>query len=98
LALTPVTTKFDRHRLVGTDAVLGHGPTHRRRPEDDVMSVVEAARELVERSTAAQHLPVRVDDPAVLGVVAVLLGSVTAAQSTPTERRHELVEPTTSAA
>jgi len=48
------------------------------------MNVADAARALVERSTAAQHLPVRVDDPAVLAVVAVLLGSVTAAQPTPT--------------
>lgn len=73
------------------------------------MSVADAARELVERSTAAQRLPVRVDDPAVLAVVAVLLGSVTAAPSTSTERPlsssvmatspgSDLVEPNTSAA
>ena len=50
------------------------------------MSTAEAARELVERSTAAQYLSARVDDPAVLAVVAILIGSVTAARSTSTSR------------
>jgi len=87
----------------------GMGPTHRCRNEDGVISVTDAARELVERSTAAQHLPVRVEDPAVLAVVAVLLGSVAAARSTSTSRPlpssgmaptqgSDLGEPTTSAA
>lgn len=54
------------------------GQTRGDRSEHDNVSVADAARALVERSTAAQHQPVRVDDPAVLAVVGVLLGSVRA--------------------